>query len=165
MNYVQEIKAVVFDFDGTLIDFNYQTTDYTRIALKKLKENGYKVTAEQIDNAITTTIVNVFGVVCDGARLACAMKLASAAGIAMECAEIAMDGYKTPANEGVVGENADDSLNFMGSFAQNGMKGSDLALCKALFDKRQEQISKGKLFQIYHLERRNKLVNGLFVNY
>ena len=43
MNYVQEIKAVVFDFDGTLIDFNYQTTDYTRIALKKLKENGYKV--------------------------------------------------------------------------------------------------------------------------
>lgn len=100
----------------------------------------------QIDNAITTTIVNVFGVVCDGARLACAMKLASAAGIAMECAEIAMDGYKTPANEGVVGENADDSLNFMGSFAQNGMKGSDLALCKALYAKRQDQISKGKLF-------------------
>lgn len=43
MNYKTEIKAVVFDFDGTLIDFNYQTTDYTRKALKQLKENGYKV--------------------------------------------------------------------------------------------------------------------------
>lgn len=43
MNYKEEIKAVVFDFDGTLIDFNYQTTDYTKTALKKLKENGYKV--------------------------------------------------------------------------------------------------------------------------
>ena len=101
---------------------------------------------KQIDNAINTTIVNVFGVVCDGARLACAMKLSSAAGIAMECAEIAMDGYVTPANEGVVGENADASLNFMGSFAQNGMKGSDLSLCKALYDKRQQQLAKGKLF-------------------
>ena len=43
MDYKNEIKAVVFDFDGTLIDFNYQTTDYTRKALKLLKENGYKV--------------------------------------------------------------------------------------------------------------------------
>lgn len=43
MNYKTEIKAVVFDFDGTLIDFNYKTTDYTRTALKQLKENGYKV--------------------------------------------------------------------------------------------------------------------------
>lgn len=43
MNYKEEIKAVVFDFDGTLIDFNYQTTDYTKTALKRLKENNYKV--------------------------------------------------------------------------------------------------------------------------
>ena len=43
MNYKDEIRAVVFDFDGTLIDFNYQATDYTRQALKKLKENNYKV--------------------------------------------------------------------------------------------------------------------------
>ena len=90
---------------------------------------------EAIDRAINNTIVNIFGVVCDGARLACAMKLASAAGIAIECAEIAMDGYQTPAEQGVIGTNADDSLNFMGSFAQNGMKGSDLALCKALYAK------------------------------
>ena len=88
-----------------------------------------------IDRAINNTIVNIFGVVCDGARLACAMKLASAAGIAIEAAEIAMDGYMTPAEQGVVGTDADDSLNFMGSFAQNGMKGSDLALCKALYAK------------------------------
>lgn len=43
MNYKDEIKAVVFDFDGTLIDFNYQATEYTRTALKLLKENNYIV--------------------------------------------------------------------------------------------------------------------------
>ena len=96
---------------------------------------------EAINRAINTTLVNIFGVVCDGARLACAMKLASAAGIAIECAYIAMDGYETPAGQGVCGENADDSLDFMGYFAQNGMKGSDMELCRALHEKRQKQLA------------------------
>lgn len=88
-----------------------------------------------VDRAINTTIINVFGVVCDGARLACAMKLAAAAGTAIESAFIAMDGYETPPSQGICGGNADETINFMGAFAQNGMKGSDLALCRALFEK------------------------------
>ena len=94
----------------------------------------------EINRAANTTLVNVFGVVCDGARLACAMKLASAAGIAIESAMIAMDGYETPAGQGVCGVTADASLDFMGEFARTGMKGSDLALCKALYGKYQKQM-------------------------
>ena len=89
------------------------------------------------DRAIRNTVVNIFGVVCDGARLACALKLASAAGIAIECAMMAKDGVETPANEGVTGVDADASLNFMGDFAQHGMAGSDLALCKLLYKKQE----------------------------
>lgn len=92
-----------------------------------------------VDSAINNTLVNIFGVVCDGARVACALKLSSAAGIALECAMMAKDGAVTPANEGVVGKNADDSLNFMGDFAQHGLAGSDLALCRALYQKQQAQ--------------------------
>lgn len=94
-----------------------------------------------VNRAINNTIVNIFGVVCDGARLACALKLASAAGIALECAMMAIDGVETPLNEGVIGNNADTSLNFMGKFAQEGMAGSDLALCKALYEKQLTQES------------------------
>ncbi|MBP5279583.1 MAG: HAD family phosphatase [Erysipelotrichaceae bacterium] len=43
MNYREQIKAVAFDFDGTLIDFNYNATEYTRKALIRLNEVGYKV--------------------------------------------------------------------------------------------------------------------------
>lgn len=43
MNYKEHIKAVAFDFDGTLIDFNYNATDFTRKALSRLNEEGYKV--------------------------------------------------------------------------------------------------------------------------
>jgi len=90
-----------------------------------------------VDRAINNIIVNIFGVVCDGARVACALKLASAAGIALECAMMAKDGVVTPVNEGVIGNDADASLNFMGDFAQHGMAGSDLSLCKALYKKQQ----------------------------
>ncbi len=89
------------------------------------------------DRAIRNTVVNIFGVVCDGARLACALKLASAAGIAIECAMLAKDGVATPANEGVTGVDADDSLNFMGEFARHGMAGSDLELCRLLYKKQE----------------------------
>ncbi len=88
-----------------------------------------------IDRAINNTVVNIFGVVCDGARLACALKLSSAIGIAIECAMMAKDDVMTPADQGIVGSDADDTLNFMGDFAQHGMAGSDLALCKALYKK------------------------------
>ncbi|MDD4844735.1 MAG: L-serine ammonia-lyase, iron-sulfur-dependent, subunit alpha, partial [Anaerotignum sp.] len=92
-----------------------------------------------IDRAVNNTIVNIFGVVCDGARLACALKLASAAGIAIECSILAVEGVETPLNEGVIGGNADMSLNFMGKFAQTGMAESDLALCRALYEKQLAQ--------------------------
>ena len=72
-----------------------------------------------IDRAINNTVVNIFGVVCDGARLACALKLSSAIGIAIECAMMAKDDVMTPADQGIVGSDADDTLNFMGDFAQH----------------------------------------------
>lgn len=41
MNYKDEIKAIMFDYDGTLIDFDYQASDYTRKALDLLKDKDY----------------------------------------------------------------------------------------------------------------------------
>lgn len=90
---------------------------------------------EQIQMAINNTIVNIFGVVCDGARLACAMKLASAAGTAIEGALLAMDGVKVPDDEGICGKTGQDSIDFMGKFAKTGMVLTDLLLCKALYAK------------------------------
>jgi len=90
---------------------------------------------EKVMNAINNTILNVFGVLCDGARYGCALKLSSAAGIAMEGAMLAMKGANTPADEGVTCANGEETINFMGRFAKSGMKDTDLYLCKALFNK------------------------------
>lgn len=90
---------------------------------------------EQVMNAINNTVLNVFGIVCDGARYGCALKLSSAAGIAMEGAMLAIEGVSTPADEGVTCKNGEETINFMGNFAKTGMLDTDLYLCKALFSK------------------------------
>jgi len=89
---------------------------------------------EQIDMAINNMIVNVFGVVCDGARRACALKLSSAVGIALEGALLAMDGISVDSNEGVCRKTADQTIDFMGRHAKNGMLESDLYLCKSMLE-------------------------------
>ncbi len=43
MNFKDDIKAIVFDYDGTLVNFDYTVSEYTRLALKKLIGKGYKL--------------------------------------------------------------------------------------------------------------------------
>lgn len=43
MNYKDEIKAILFDYDGTLINFDYTVTDYTIKALNELSKTDYKI--------------------------------------------------------------------------------------------------------------------------
>ena len=88
-----------------------------------------------VERAIQNTIVNVFGILCDGAREACALKLSTAAECGMEGALLALDGVSVPHNEGVCGESAESSMEFMGEFARGGMRQADLELCRFLFQK------------------------------
>ena len=93
-------------------------------------------TCEQVENAIHLTIPNVFGVVCDGAKLACAMRISSGTGIALEAAALALAGVRLANNQGVLAENADQSIDLLGKMALFSMVDSDRELGKMLFGKR-----------------------------
>ena len=82
------------------------------------------------------TIPNVFGVVCDGAKLACALRISSGTGIALECSELALKGVRIANNQGVLGKTVDDSIEIMGNTALYARVSSDRDLCKLLFEKR-----------------------------
>lgn len=88
------------------------------------------------ENAAQMAIPNIFGVVCDGAKLACAMRISSGTGIAMEVANLALRGVRLANNQGVLAENADKSIDLMGKTALYAMVDSDRELCKLLFEKR-----------------------------
>ena len=90
---------------------------------------------EQVQYAFSNTFVNSFGVVCDGARQACAMRLAVGTGVAVDAARLAMKNVHLPFNLGVLGVDMEDSLRFLGVIGQGPMIATDVALCEALFEK------------------------------
>ncbi len=106
-------------------------------------------TLEMAQNAIQMTIPNIFGVVCDGAKLACAMRISSGTGVAMEAANLALKGVRLANNQGVLAETADKSIDLMGYTSLYAMVDSDRGLCKKLFEKR-------NIFPLMSFEERQK---------
>ena len=106
-------------------------------------------TKEQVNNAIQCAIPSMFGVVCDGARLACALRISSGTGVALEAAELALAGVRIANNQGVLAWNADESIDLIGHTALFGMVDSDRELGKQLFAKR-------KIFPLQSFDERQK---------
>lgn len=106
-------------------------------------------TAEQADNAIQIVIPSMFGVVCDGAKLACALRISSGTGVALEAADLALAGVRIASNQGVLGHNADESIDLIGHSALFGMVDSDRELGRQLYAKR-------KIFPLESFEERQK---------
>lgn len=108
-----------------------------------------KGTYEQTAMAMQNTIPNVFGVVCDGAKLACALRISSGTGIALECSDLALYGVHIANNQGVLGATIDESINIIGKTALYAMVSSDRDLSRLLFEKR-------KIFPLTSFEERQK---------
>lgn len=104
---------------------------------------------QQVETAMQNAIPNVFGVVCDGAKLACALRISSGTGIALEAAELALRGVRLANGQGVLGFTIDESLDILGNTALYGMIDSDRQLCQQLFAKR-------KIFPLMTFEERQK---------
>ena len=91
---------------------------------------------KQVEIAVQNTIPSIFGVVCDGAKLACALRISSGTGIALEAGNLALKGVRIANNQGVLAPTADESIELLGRTALFGMVDSDRDLCRQLFEKR-----------------------------
>ena len=90
----------------------------------------------KVEIAMQNFIPNVFGVVCDGAKLACALRMATATGAALDAANLAVKGVRLANNQGVLDVDIDASIDFLGDFALNCMLESDMALNRKMMEKR-----------------------------
>jgi len=76
----------------------------------------------EIACAISNTLGNVAGVLCDGAKSSCALKVSSCTNAAMMAARLAMRHLRVQANEGIVDERPEYTIE---NFALLGSEGSD----------------------------------------
>jgi L-cysteine desulfidase len=82
-------------------------------------------TIPQMELAIHTMVGNLAGMVCDGAKIGCAMKSMTGVEAAFRSAELALANFGIPETDGIVGRDGEASLANLGRLAQRGMIGVD----------------------------------------
>ena len=90
---------------------------------------------EAVGDAITNTLGNLSGVICDGAKASCALKIASGMYAAFDGAMLAMQNQKLRPKEGIVGVGIENTIQHVGELAQDGMKETDLAILEIMLSK------------------------------
>ncbi|MCI6617934.1 MAG: L-serine ammonia-lyase, iron-sulfur-dependent, subunit alpha [Prevotella sp.] len=80
---------------------------------------------EQITHAVKNMIANLSGMICDGAKPSCALKISSGVSTAMLSALLAMEGKHVTAAEGIVDEDVDRSIRNLTSIGKDAMCATD----------------------------------------
>ncbi len=96
-----------------------------------LQGGGY----EQVCAAIKNMAGNITGMVCDGAKVGCAMKVASGVSCAVQSAVLALRGTCIPSTDGIIDDDVEKTIQNVGAIGSSGMKDTDrmildIMLCK-----------------------------------
>lgn len=86
-----------------------------------LMGGGYK----EMTAAVKNMIANLTGMICDGAKPSCAMKLTSGVSTAVLSAMMAMDGRCVSPVEGIIEEDVDRCIHNLTSIGRDGMNETD----------------------------------------
>ncbi|MFH1135337.1 MAG: L-serine ammonia-lyase, iron-sulfur-dependent, subunit alpha [Pseudomonadota bacterium] len=78
-----------------------------------------------IQGAVINVMADLAGVVCDGAKASCALKVATAAGTAVQSALLALEGVVAPPTDGLAGSVFEETAANLGLLSRVGMAAVD----------------------------------------
>ncbi len=90
---------------------------------------------EQVCAAIKNMVANVTGMICDGAKPSCAMKITSGVSSAMMSAMLAMNGKCVTSAEGIVCDDIDATIHNLTSIGREAMNETDHAVLNMMVEK------------------------------
>jgi L-cysteine desulfidase len=79
----------------------------------------------QLSYAIKNMIGNITGMICDGAKPSCAMKVSSGVSTAMLSALMAIENKVVTSSEGIIDDDVDKSIANLTAIGSIGMEGTD----------------------------------------
>lgn len=96
-----------------------------------LRGGGY----DEICSAIKNMIGNITGMVCDGAKVGCAMKVASGVSSSIQSAVLAMHGIHVCETDGIIDRDIEKTISNLGSIGSSGMEIADELIQKIMVGK------------------------------
>ncbi len=97
--------------------------------------------ASHMEGAIKNIIEDLAGVICDGAKAGCALKLNTAAGAAVQAALFSLQGVNVKDTDGIIGNSTSQTVKNMGTLSTSGMVETDKTILQIMLEK---QLSKKK---------------------
>jgi len=91
---------------------------------------------EQVDRTIRNMVGNVAGMICDGAKTGCAMKVASAVSAGVQSAMLAMDGIGIDRREGIVEDDIELCIANLARLGSDGMQEADRVVLDIMVSKK-----------------------------
>ena len=88
-----------------------------------------------ISGAIKNLISDLAGVICDGAKAGCALKLSTAAGTAVQSALLSLHGINVKESDGIIDLSMEKTIDNMGELSHEGMIETDRTILKIMMDK------------------------------
>jgi len=89
----------------------------------------------QIANAVKNMVGNVAGMICDGAKNSCALKVASSVSAAVQAAFMGMSELAVSGKEGIVADDLEKSIQNLGRLASEGMTQTDKVILDIMVSK------------------------------
>ena len=94
---------------------------------------------EQITFATKNMIANITGMICDGAKPSCSLKISSGISTALLSALMAIENKSISGQEGIVDEDVDQTIRNMSKAGKTGMMETDKVVLRIMTNKKQNR--------------------------
>lgn len=90
---------------------------------------------EHMAGAIKNIMEDLAGVICDGAKAGCALKLNTAAGAAVQAALFSLQGINVQDTDGIIGQSTEQTVRNIGTLSHQGMVETDRTILQIMREK------------------------------
>ena len=88
-----------------------------------------------IKHAVNNMISDIAGMICDGAKSTCALKIATATNAALQCATLAMNNISPSSKDGIVFGDAEDTIRNIEVLVKEGLSNTDNTILNIMLTK------------------------------